>query len=64
MHNRDKSRITASEMRFMRHRAGYMKLNHKRNEDILHKPHRTSFGLYTSILKQLDSTCIPLAQIS
>ena len=35
--NRDKSRITASEMRFMRHTAGYTKWDHKRNEDILHE---------------------------
>ena len=39
MRNRDKSRITPSEMRFMRHTAGYTKWDHKRNEDILHELH-------------------------
>ena len=39
MRNRDKSRITASEIRFMHHTAGYMKWDHKRNEDILHELH-------------------------
>ena len=34
-----KGRITASEMRFMRHTAGYTKWDHKRNEDILHELH-------------------------
>ena len=63
MHNRDKSKITASEMRFMRYTAGYTKWDHKRNEDILHELHiEPVFGLYTSIPKQLDSTCIPYAQ--
>ena len=40
MHNRDKSRIIASEIRFMHHTAGYTKWDHKRNEDILHELHR------------------------
>ena len=39
MNNRDKSRITASEMRFMRQTAGYTKWDHKRKEDILHELH-------------------------
>ena len=39
MRNRDKSRIIASEMRFMRHRVGYTKWDHKRNENILRELH-------------------------
>ena len=39
MRNRDKSRITASEMRFMRRTASYTKWDHKRNEDILLELH-------------------------
>ena len=50
MLNRDKSRITASEMRFMRHPGGYTKWDHKRNEDILHELH-----MYSTILKYRPS---------
>ena len=39
MPNREKSRITASEMRFMCHTAGNTKWDHKRNEDFLHELH-------------------------
>ena len=62
MRNRDKSRITASEMRFMRHTTGYTKWDHKRIEDILHELHIEPVLDNTSISKQLDSTCIPHAK--
>ena len=62
MCNRDKSRITASEMRFMRHTAGYTKWDHKRNDDILHELHiqpiisintkTIGFNMYTACPEQ------------
>ncbi|KAJ4449078.1 hypothetical protein ANN_00473 [Periplaneta americana] len=35
LRKKDESRITANEMKFMRYTAGYMKWDHKRNEDIM-----------------------------
>jgi hypothetical protein len=35
----DKSRLKASEMKFLRRTAGYTLLDHKKNEDILQTPH-------------------------
>ena len=64
MHNRDKSRITVSEMRFMHHTAGYTKWDHTRNEDILHELHiepvlfiyinikKIGFNMYTACPEQ------------
>jgi hypothetical protein len=37
----DKSRLKASEMKFLRRTAGYTLLDHKKNEDILHKLNTT-----------------------
>jgi hypothetical protein len=38
----DKSRLKASEMKFLRRTAGYTLLNHKKNEDILQELDTTS----------------------
>ncbi|KAJ4433350.1 hypothetical protein ANN_15609 [Periplaneta americana] len=35
LRKKDESRITANEMKFMRYTAGYMKCDHKRNEDVI-----------------------------
>jgi hypothetical protein len=49
----DKSRLKASEMKFLRRTAGYTLLDHKKNEDILQKLNTTSV---LEKIKNIDTT--------
>jgi DNA-binding sugar fermentation-stimulating protein len=55
---RDARRITTTEMKLMRRRAGYAWIDYKTNEQIAKElKNNTNFGQINGIQEKLDTTC-------